>query len=202
MTYEDYYKEAYGLSVRNNKQPLLKVVGRYRREINKEGKLVETPEYIYLLPEFVSPTGMTDEQRANHQTMKAISPYTKLTPNERIKDSGKIIDTLNHADSILEIKNNIKMDGYCLQKPNLEFSGSTIKPDDKGSIRNRGVLKEPFNFTDWMFVYSLGKNAKRDDDDADSAVDLLSKAGKTYGLKFKDPGFLTIGSNRVDDWIK
>lgn len=42
MTYADYYKEAYGISIRNNKQPLLKVVGRVRKEI-KGGKLIETP---------------------------------------------------------------------------------------------------------------------------------------------------------------
>ena len=53
-----------------------------------------------------------------------------------------------------------------------------------------------------MFMYSSGKNAKRDDGDADNAVDLLNKAGKTYGLKFKDPGFLTVSSGRVEDWKK
>lgn len=42
ITYESYYKEVYGLKITNNKQPLLKVVGRMRREI-KGGKLVETP---------------------------------------------------------------------------------------------------------------------------------------------------------------
>ena len=51
-----------------------------------------------------------------------------------------------------------------------------------------------------MFMYSTGKNSKRDDGDADNAVDLLNKAGKTYGLKFKEPGFLTVNSGRVDDW--
>lgn len=31
MTYKEYYKDAYGLTVTNNKQPLLKVVSRYRK---------------------------------------------------------------------------------------------------------------------------------------------------------------------------
>ena len=83
MSYADYFKEAYGLKVSNNKQPLLKVIGRYN-QIHKGGKIEKVPEYIYLLPEFVSPTGMTDDQRAQHSTMKTIAPYTKLTPNQRI----------------------------------------------------------------------------------------------------------------------
>ena len=84
MSYADYFKEAYGLKVSNNKQPLLKVIGRYNQVHKKDGKIEKVPEYIYLLPEFVSPTGMTDDQRAQHSTMKTIAPYTKLTPNQRI----------------------------------------------------------------------------------------------------------------------
>lgn len=52
-----------------------------------------------------------------------------------------------------------------------------------------------------MFVYSTGKQANRDDEDADKAVDLLRNAGKAYGVKFKDPGFLTVGNN-VKNWIE
>ena len=51
-------------------------------------------------------------------------------------------------------------------------------------------------------MYGVGKNASRDDGDADKALELLSKAGATYGLKFKDPGFLSVASNRVEDWMK
>lgn len=158
-----------------------------------------TPEYIYLIPEFVSQTGMTDNQKANHSTMKAISPYTKLTPNQREKESAKMVNLLNDNSNLFEIKNAIRMDGYCLDRPNLEYTGQTIQADNKGAVRHRGVLKEPFNFTDWMFVYSQGKQSGRDDDDADKAVDLLRNAGKTYGIKFKDAAFLTVG-NSVKSW--
>ena len=153
-----------------------------------------------MIPEYVSPTGMSDNQKGNHNTMKAIAPYTKLNPNERMKDCGQIINTLNQAETLLEIKTNITMDGYCIRKPELEYAGAKIKPDEKGSIRHRGVLKEAFHFTDWVFIYSTGKNSKRDDSDADSAVELLGKAGSTYGLKFKDPGFITVGSANVKEW--
>lgn len=93
------------------------------------------------------------------------------------------------------------MDGYCLPRPDLIYSGGTrIQPDNRGNIKHRGVLKEPFNFTDWIFVYSLSKNSKRDDEDADNAVDLLKKSGESYGVKLKDPGFLTIENGSINDW--
>jgi hypothetical protein len=56
--------------------------------------------------------------------------------------------------------------------------------------------EQPFNFTDWIFVYSASpKNPKRDDDDADNALKVMKKAAETYGVKFRDPGFLSISGN-------
>lgn len=59
MSFADYYQKKYGITVRNMKQPLLKVIGTWKKEI-KDEKLSKIPEYIYLVPEFVSLTGMTD----------------------------------------------------------------------------------------------------------------------------------------------
>lgn len=72
---------------------------------------------------------MTDAQKADYKTMKAISPYTKLSPNERVRDCESIIKIINDSEAMVEIKNNIIMDGYCMPKPDLHYSGATIKPD-------------------------------------------------------------------------
>lgn len=49
-------------------------------------------------------------------------------------------------------------------------------------------------------MYSLSKNPKRDDEDADDAVGLLKKSAESYGVKFKEPGFITIDGNGIKDW--
>ena len=84
--------------------------------------------------------------------------------------------------------------------PELRFQAS-VRPDEKGTIKNRGVLKEPHTFKDWLFVYSSGKNPQRDDDDADAAVGVLKKAANTYGIKFNDPGYITVGGP-AHKWIQ
>jgi len=38
MTYVDYYKEAYGISVKNTKQPLIWALKNIRKELDKGGK--------------------------------------------------------------------------------------------------------------------------------------------------------------------
>lgn len=201
MTYQDYYKEAYGLKVSNTKQPLLRVIGRYNQVHKKNGQIEKVPEYIYLLPEFVSPTGMTDQQRAEHTTMKAIAPYTKLTPNQRIENCEGIIAKLNEAKGLISIKAPMKIEGVLLDLPEIRFQNS-VRPDEKGTIKNRSVLKEPHTFKDWLFVYSQGKNGQRDDDDADHAVNVLKKSAATYGIKFSEPGFITTGGKGVKNWIQ
>lgn len=199
MTYETYFKEAYGLKVSNTRQPLLKVVGRYN-QVHKNGKIEKIPEYIYLIPEFVSPTGMTDSQRAQHTTMKAIAPYTKLTPYERIKNCETIVNKINDSKGLIMIKAPMKVDGAYLNMPVIKYNAN-VTPTEKGEMKNRGVLKEPHEFKDWVFVYSHGKSSKRDDEEADGAVDILTKAAKAYGVKFKDPAFIVTQGN-PKDWMQ
>ena len=83
MTYLEYYRNYYGMKIQSERQPLLKVVSRVRKEI-KNHEIIRTPIYIRLLPELVSPTGMTDAQRSEHYIMQALSPFTKFSPEERI----------------------------------------------------------------------------------------------------------------------
>lgn len=77
------------------KQPLIEVVIRTEKKLNKEGVLEKIETRGFLIPEFVSLTGMSDEQRADWNTMKEIAPFTKLTPEERMTQTEKLINTLN-----------------------------------------------------------------------------------------------------------
>jgi hypothetical protein len=47
-------------------------------KVMKDGKLVEKPNFVYLIPELVSLTGMSEEDKSNHNAMKEIAPFTKL----------------------------------------------------------------------------------------------------------------------------
>jgi len=106
MTYGQYYKESYNVTISNNKQPLLLAIKSIKKVLEKGGKkMIEVPEYVYLIPELVSSTGMTDDQRADHSTMKALAPFTKLEPTDRMKKVREIIDKLNSSKNLIEIKN-------------------------------------------------------------------------------------------------
>lgn len=84
------------------------------------------------------------------------------------------------------------MEGYCLQKPDLIYQGATkVIPDNRGNVKSRGVLNQPHTFSNWLFAYTVGRNGKAADRDADDAVSLLANSAATYGIQIKDPGFIT-----------
>ena len=74
------------------------------------------------------------------------------------------------------------MKGYILDKPDLNFREKKCQPMDNGIFKNRTELFKPVNLEDYLFVYSLGKNARRDESEADDAASLIIKAGRTYGI--------------------
>lgn len=78
---------------------------------------------------------------------------------------------------LIEIKNPKRLDGYCLPKPYIYYSGNTIiEPDNRGNIKNRGVLREAFHFTDWVFLYSGRRNGSKNDNEAGDAFQLMKKS--------------------------
>lgn len=138
----------------------------------------------YLLPEFVSLTGMSDEQRADYKTMKEIAPFTKLKAHERMDETNDIVNVFNNSRQ-LELGNPRRVESYQLYQPYARlFNDQVLKNHNDGNMVVKDKLKNPVHFKDWVVVYSLGKNPKFDDKDADELVSVMSKAGATFGLKF------------------
>jgi len=174
----------YGLRISAFKQPLIEVTLRKDKKLSKEGVLVEKDVIGYLIPEFVSLTGMSDEQRADYRTMKEIAPYTKLEPSERMKEQDKIKEVFNRSNAFQLLQPNVKING-----------NSVVRNHQDGSMMIKDKLKSSVHFKDWVVIYSYGKNSKYDDEDADNLVSIVKKASQAFGVRFNDPGFITCDTN-------
>lgn len=60
ITFADYYDESYGLKISSKKQPLVLTTIREEKKLNKQGVLEVKEIKGYLIPEFISLTGMSD----------------------------------------------------------------------------------------------------------------------------------------------
>lgn len=172
ISYQEYYQKNYEIRIHDLNQPLLKVLSKTVNHSNQK----EDAEYIYLIPELVSLTGLSDRQQSCKDTLKDIAPFTKLTPTKRIQDSLFIVQNLNKSQDKIQInEKNARFDGFCLQCPLISFMQGSSTPEPNGIMKCRQKLKEPGNFKDWVFIYSI--RSQNDAREADEAVRLLIKAG-------------------------
>jgi aubergine len=77
--------------------------------------------YIYLVPEMVCLTGLTDEERTNFNVMKSLGRYTKLTAKERMKETSEILNQLQgEEDLMFNINEQPKLlNGYKYPTPHI-----------------------------------------------------------------------------------
>lgn len=78
VTFMQYFKERYNVTIRDPRQPML--VSRSKPREIRAGM----PEMILLVPELSRITGITDEMRKDFHLMRALADHTRLTPDKRI----------------------------------------------------------------------------------------------------------------------
>lgn len=74
------------------------------------------------------------------------------------------------------------LNGYQMIEPMVDFGAKRMECKN-GKIPLREKILEPAKFNNYSFFYSIGKNSKYDQDDADYAYDQLAIASKTFGIK-------------------
>jgi aubergine-like protein len=77
ISFKDYFKKAYGFTVKENDQPLI-ITSIKKKVIGKGNIMEEVIEPICILPELVTLTGMTDEERKDRKLMQNLAKWTKL----------------------------------------------------------------------------------------------------------------------------
>lgn len=77
ISYVDYYRTQYNVTIKEMDQPLL--LSRPKKKEARGGL-----EAIHLVPELCTVTGLTDEQRANFSVMRALAEHTKQGPAKRV----------------------------------------------------------------------------------------------------------------------
>lgn len=190
ITYRDYFKTHYGIEIKDMKQPMLK--SSVKKKIYKDGKLVETQDTVYLVPELVKLTGMEDDERNNFQLMKRLAGHTKMEPQERNDRAQDLLQKLakekDKGDFFTVNSTEITVKGYVLPQPVFEFGGNKTEVPKGGQLNVRQRLLKPVELDSWSLAYT--SLSDRDDDDADELVKILKDAGKTYGISVKDPRFI------------
>lgn len=81
VSYADYYKERYGITLRDLNQPLFTATPT-KRDFHRGDKKKE----VLLIPELCQMTGLSDQMRENFGLMKELGKYLHVPPQERVKE--------------------------------------------------------------------------------------------------------------------
>uniref|UniRef100_A0A2K6NHL9 Piwi like RNA-mediated silencing 4 n=1 Tax=Rhinopithecus roxellana TaxID=61622 RepID=A0A2K6NHL9_RHIRO len=88
ITYVDYYKQQYDITVSDLNQPMLVSLLKRKRNDNSEARLA------HLIPELCFLTGLTDQATSNFQLMKAVAEKTRLPPSGRQQRLARLVDNI------------------------------------------------------------------------------------------------------------
>lgn len=139
ITYKQYFKENYNLTIKDNSQPLLLSI---RRQKDSEGNYKEF--MVHLVPELVKLTGMTDRERSNFKTMQEVAKFTKLFPNQRMEEQNKLVDNLKQqlamtSQSPIGIGEQMSVQAQIYGNPTIHLRKG-VKPNN-GDFKNS--MKQP-----------------------------------------------------------
>lgn len=198
ISYIQYYKKRYNITIRDYNQPLL--VSRPTERNIRGGQ----SEFIMLVPELARATGMTDEMRNNFQLMKAMSEHTRLNPerrierlrvfNKRLQDAKVSMDVLESWNMKLDV-NLVELPGRILSPQNISFgAGKRVMCDDRADwtreFRDNPMFLQ-HDIHHWFVV--VPRRSKRE---AQEFVRLCIQAARGMKLQIKEPKYQEIPDDR------
>lgn len=179
--YESYFAKKYGCKIQYKDQFLLLSIVKRR---NPEGELIE--DKVYLLPELVRPTGLTDEMRSNRKVMQELSVETIKAPQDRFKLTDAFVTQINNVSkkSSQNIQLTIK-EGQgmvnAIQAELPKIKGFNSNFNIKNDRIDVGQIAEPFKVEKWVMVYE-----QFIEQSSYTVIDNFKKACKRYNIAFDE----------------
>ncbi|XP_054383729.1 piwi-like protein 1 isoform X5 [Pongo abelii] len=93
VSFLEYYRKQYNQEITDLKQPVL--VSQPKRRRGPGGTL---PGPAMLIPELCYLTGLTDKMRNDFNVMKDLAVHTRLTPEQRQREVGRLIDYIHKIE--------------------------------------------------------------------------------------------------------
>ncbi|KMQ97723.1 protein piwi [Lasius niger] len=197
ITYTNYYRTKYGITIRNSKQPMLVTKSKTRDRQAGEA------ERVYLVPELCRATGLTDSMRENFRLMSSLATYTRLNPKSRIDKLINFNNRLRNKPNIVKefTEWNLQLDNKLLEVPGrllgpeqLRFGGDAYIQCLKGDWsremqKKKCLIAQPLR--DWILIIT-----ERDRHALQKFLDLLKKVSLGVSFQVDAPQVHSIRDDR------
>ncbi|XP_010994382.1 piwi-like protein 2 [Camelus dromedarius] len=205
ITFLEYYSKNYGITVKEEDQPLL--IHRPSERQNNKGMLLKGE--ILLLPELSYMTGIPEKMKKDFRAMKDLTQQINLSP----KQHHNALECLLQKISKNETANNeLTRWGLSLQKDVHKIEGRVL-PMERINLRNTSfitsqelnwvkevtrdlsILTVPMHF--WALFYP-----KRAMDQARELVTMLEKTAGPIGMHMSPPAWVELKDDRIETYVR
>ncbi|CAH1646647.1 unnamed protein product [Spodoptera littoralis] len=195
ITYVEYYKKKYNITIRDLQQPLL--ISRSKPRDIRAGM----PALVYLVPELCQQTGLTDEMRNNFKLMKALDTYTKVGPdvriqkllqfNKRLSQSPEVVKemtqwSLTLSKNLVNFKTRQLPTETIIQGANIKYLAGDTADGWTRNIRSTPLLAIA-QIPSWVVI--TPDKLRRE---TDGFIELIIKSALSMGLRMPRPEFMLI----------
>nr|KAF6402043.1 piwi like RNA-mediated gene silencing 2 [Rousettus aegyptiacus] len=205
ITFLEYYSKNYGITIKEEDQPLL--IHRPSERQNKQGMLLKGE--ILLLPELSFMTGIPEKMKKDFRAMKDLTQQINLSPKQHHNALESLLQRISKNETA---SNELTRWGLCLQKDVHKIEGRVL-PMERINLRNTSfitspelnwikevtrdlsILTVPMHF--WALFYP-----KRAMDQARELVNMLEKVAGPIGMRLSPPAWVELKDDRIETYVR
>ncbi|NXW57063.1 PIWL1 protein, partial [Eurystomus gularis] len=202
ISYVDYYKKQYNQEITDLNQPVL--ISQPRR---RSGSILQGP--VALIPELCFLTGLTEKMRNDFNMMKDLAVHTRLPPEQRQREIGRLIDYIQKDDNV---QKELRDWGLRFDSKLLSFSGRVVQGEkilQSGNVFDynpqfadwskemRGVpliCSKPLD--NWLLIYT-----RRNYDSANTLLQNLFKVTPSIGIRMNKATMIEV-DDRTEAYLR
>jgi aubergine-like protein len=190
-TFKEYFKKQYNVSIEDVNQWMAYSIRLVKTQV--ENQLEEKEERVYLVPELLKPTGLTDELRKDKNAMQDIAKFTKLYPETRNqRQLGLIKDIeitardplINEMGFRIDPSSN-KIKGILLPVPQILLD-KPIYPEGDFQVRSP-IYDQQRVVKNWLILFN-----ELDAAPVEEFIGTIRKVAKQLDITLKKPTLIAI----------
>uniref|UniRef100_A0A1B0CSE4 Uncharacterized protein n=2 Tax=Lutzomyia longipalpis TaxID=7200 RepID=A0A1B0CSE4_LUTLO len=205
ISYVEYYRRNYNITIRDLEQPLLLSF----KQVRVSGSEKKQERITCLIPELCYMTGLTDEQMNNTNLKRDLAPYVTVSPHHRVDGLRKFLANVRECAAARKVLEDwglelapdvINLESRELGVQQVSFNEYTAKAGIQADFSRDATSKHvlttiPFNT--WAIVY-----VERNKNEAITFMNHVQRNAPQLGMTMKNPQHVVLRSDTNQEFIK
>ncbi|XP_006907545.1 piwi-like protein 4 [Pteropus alecto] len=195
ITYVDYYKQQYDITLSDLNQPMLVSLLKSKRNDNPGARMA------HLIPELCFLTGLTSQVTSDFQLMKAVAEETRLSPLGRQQRLARLADDIQrNKDARFELETwglhfgcQMSLTGRVVPSEKILMQDHICQPvsaaDWSKDMRTCKILSAP-SLSKWLIICS-----NRAENVTENFLSCLRRVGSSMGFNVDYPKIIKVQEN-------